>query len=280
MDELNILAYAKVPHHLFQIAFLEDQTATSGNKILFIDQELFSNHSGPISGFFNDWRILTVRSRPTYFDILIGNIFSFCNVFLRKKDVRLYVPLQNLPLNMIRKRGSNYSITVLEDGRNTYRNAKENKIFYPELYRRILPYFLTIYDANVDEFIADKRRNVYNLKPCQRIIDFNFEKLFHRQQILNRLIENRVFLENVDSKKTFVICGLFHDIGSLLEQVKVHEKEDRELVLKLHPRQKNTNLLDSRYHVEKTLTPAEYLIKKVDPKNIIILGETTVEESL
>jgi len=276
----KIICYAKVPSHLFQIAFITRDLEFSHSPKLYIDSTLYQSHKYEIHSFFKSWIIKEANEKKGFFAIILGNILSIVSLLKINVFTRLYTPAHNLPLPIIWHRGGSYRITLLEDGRYSYLQLKDNKLLHPDRWRKLLPYFTTIESDYLDEVVVDSSKLLDDLYATKKRVYFSFASLFSDDHLMAKLHDAGMIRKSYINFDRCFIFGFFPDEKKLEEVLRKLTKVHSHILVKLHPRQVLSNELNSICDFEKSLTPAEYILHAADNSKVEVIGETSVAKKI
>lgn len=276
MRKTNIICYAKVPNHLFQIAFITREFEFTHTPKLYVDRALYQPYKYEIHSFFKNWKIKEVNERKGFFTIVIGNILAIVSLPKFGVFTRVYAPAHNLPVPIIWYRGRSFRITLLEEGRYSYLQLKSNKLLHPARWRKLLPYFTSIENQCLDEVVVDPSKVSDDLYARKRRVHFSFVSLFSDDRLMAKLHDVGMIRKSFEGFDRCFIFGLFPDEKKLKEMLEKLAGAYPRILVKLHPRQVLSTELNVRYDLDKSLTPAEYILHVVDHLKVEVVGETTV----
>lgn len=276
MRKTKIICYAKVPSHLFQIAFITRGLEFSHTPKLYVDSALYQPYKYEINSFFKCWEVKEVNERKGFFTIIFGNILSIVSLLKINVFTRVYAPAHNLPVPIIWHRGRSFRITLLEDGRYSYLQLKGNKLLHPARWRKLLPYFISIESRCLDEVVVDPSKISDDLYANKKRVYFSFASLFSDDRLMAKLHDVGMIRKSYKNFDRCFIFGLFPDEKKLKEILRKLAEAYPRILVKLHPRQVLSTELNAICDLDKSLTPAEYILHVVDHLKVEVVGETSV----
>ena len=274
----KLIGYAKVPNHLFQIFYLQKTNIGKvGSKILYLDENLYNKFKDEINYLFSTWDLVIVKRPPGKIQLIVGIILSIIMLFCKSNKKKLaFIPTHNLPLNFIKLRGGYCENILLEDGRNSYRDEKSNKLLYPGFFRRYLPYFTSIYDKSIQQVVLNPNLVIPACYNNKKHMNFSFALMLHDEVVQDVFINLLTRTRHPSDYKSYYILGLFQDNSKFVNVVNQIITDNPDALVHPHPRQDTHCVMQFSQNIHASILPAEYIKSFFNEDDIYIIGETSV----